>query len=223
MDTTKITGPANTLDPQILRAWLAQPVDTDSDGAPVTLAAEKGWTTLSPSSTVDLTCTLDEVFQELLDDEEQDAWTISDEVEYINIRRTYGGNSNNGDHGVDGIDVHVDLKLGIRLCSMHRDHRQLTGGATDPIDVIVNAVTEVANQANLLVTEYHTKVGTRLTVNMAEALLDAVVTHAAAIDAGSRPWDDYDAGNSVLGVPDGYRDVLTAAGKVLRGITPEPF
>ncbi len=151
---TTITGPAVTVDGKVLRAWLDQPAgtyDNPSDETETfTLAEGLGIPHLDVDSTNAVTSMLDDVLRTLREDDEQDAFTIADDVESVDIIRAYDGEGS----GCDGVHVYVDLANGVRLASLHLDRDALVHGNTDPVEVVVATVAAVATEANALVAKY---------------------------------------------------------------------
>ncbi len=142
-EPTTIVGPACTLDVDILRAWLAQPVTGGSEGV-ATLAEDMGLDEVETMSTEDVTSSLQAVLNALDDDDEQDALIVHDAVERIDPRLSG-----------DGVIVLVDLRNGLRLASLEQEHKALTRRAENGVDAVVNTVVRVATEANDLVRKYH--------------------------------------------------------------------
>jgi hypothetical protein len=154
-DADKIAGPAGTLDLAELNAWLNAPVGQNADdGTPFSRAYDMLLDEVDTTSTTEFVSALDEIFQTLLD--HPHICSRAPEVDAIDIRRNYDGD------GCDGVYTVVDLNNGLRLMSLHQDHRTLTGGARDPVDAMVHALTTIMREANTMVGKFQEVTGCRV-------------------------------------------------------------
>jgi hypothetical protein len=88
----------------------------------------------------------------LRDDDEQTAWRLGAGIEGVDFFRTYDGEC------CDGALIHVDLVGGLRLASLHQDHRDFASTEVAGVDAAVSALTTVAVEANALVRSYRTAI-----------------------------------------------------------------
>jgi hypothetical protein len=141
----RITGPAVCFDPAALRSWLAEP--TGDEG---TRADELGIDEFFSQAHGYLLSGLDDLLAALADDDEQTVWRLQPGVEQVAFLCTFDGETD------DGALIVVDLAGGLRLASLHQDHRDFASLDSHGTDTAVEALTNLALEANRIVVAYQT-------------------------------------------------------------------
>ncbi|MEV4199382.1 hypothetical protein [Micromonospora globbae] len=140
---TQITGPAVTFDPAALQSWLAEPTGDDS-----TRADELGIDEFFSRAHGYLLSGLDDLLAALADDDEQSVWRLRPGIEHVGFFRTFDGETD------DGALIVVDLADGPRLASLHQDHRDFASLDTHGTDTAIEALSNLAIEANTVVRHY---------------------------------------------------------------------
>jgi hypothetical protein len=140
-----ITGPAVSFDTTTLRSWLAEPTGDDS-----TRADELGIDEFFSRAHGYLLSGLHDLLAALADDDEQSVWRLQPGIEHVGFFRTFDGETD------DGALIVVDVAGGLRLASLHQDHRDFASLDSHGTDAAIEALTNLAAEANRIVARYQT-------------------------------------------------------------------
>ena len=145
----QITGPAVSFDPTALRSWLAEP--NGDEGA---RADELGIDAFFSRPHGYLLSGVDGLLAALADDDEQAVWRLQPGIEHVGFFRTFDGETD------DGALIVVDLTSGLRLASLHQDHRDFATLDSAGTDAAIEALNNLAFEANRIVAQYRAKTAT---------------------------------------------------------------
>jgi hypothetical protein len=137
-----VTGPAVTFDASLLRAWLQESTGGgDRAGA---LGIDESFGPAHGGVLNGLDCLL----AALTDDREQTPWRLHHGVQYVGFFRTYDA------EGSDGAIIIADLNNGLRLASLHHDHRDFASLDSFATVAAIEALSYLAVKANTIVGQY---------------------------------------------------------------------
>lgn len=139
-------GPAVHFNPDALRAWLAKPISSaDSISTGEYLGIDETFS----RGDGNMLSFIDDVLADLTDeDKEQTAWCLQPGIERVDFFRTFDG------EWADGAIIIVDLDNGVRLASLHQDDKDFADLDSCGVDVVIEALDNIARQANRIVAKY---------------------------------------------------------------------
>ena len=121
-----------------------------------TAPAPTSWASTSSSAahTGHLLSGLDGLLAALADDDEQAVCQLQPGIEHVGFFRTFDGETG------DGALIVVDLVGGVRLASLHQGHRDFATLDSHGINAAIEALSNLAFEANRIVAQYRAKTAT---------------------------------------------------------------
>ncbi|MGX7672981.1 hypothetical protein [Plantactinospora sp. DSM 117369] len=156
---TTTSGLAVIFDATALRSWLADSTNTGTDandtgnGDAGSRADELGINEFFSRTHAYLLSGLDDLLAALADDQQQTVWRLQSGTEHVGFFRTFDGEI------CDGAIIVVDLANWLRLASLHQDHRDFASLNSHGCDAAVEALANLATEANAIVRRYRSTNG----------------------------------------------------------------